>query len=143
MSDIYYSATNNGFYHDAFREVYEASANGWPDDAQQITDELYRSLIEGQASGKMIVAGTNGAPVLADRLIDWSARAEQQRTDLLTTANSMTADWRTELELGVISDLDRSALVMWMAYIRALKSLDLSSVKDEADYNVIAWPESP
>lgn len=143
MSDIYYSATNNGFYHDAFREVYEASANGWPDDAQQITDELYRSLIEGQASGKMIVAGTNGAPVLADRLIDWSARAEQQRTDLLTTANSMTADWRTELELGVISDLDRSALVMWMAYIRALKSLDLSSVKDEAGYNVIAWPESP
>lgn len=143
MSDIYYSATNNGFYHDAFREVYEASANGWPDDAQQITDELYRSLIEGQASGKMIVAGTNGAPVLADRLIDWSARAEQQRTDLMTTANSMTADWRTELELGVISDLDRSALVMWMAYIRALKSLDLSSVKDEAGYNMIAWPESP
>lgn len=143
MSDIYYSATNNGFYHDAFREVYEASAKGWPDDAQQITDELYRSLIEGQASGKMIVAGTNGAPVLADRLIDWSARAEQQRTDLLTTANSITADWRTELELGVISDLDRSALVMWMAYIRALKSLDLSSVKDEASYKVIAWPESP
>jgi hypothetical protein len=143
MSDIYYSATNNGFYHDALREVYEASANGWPDDAQQITDELYRSLIEGQAIGKMIVADTNGAPVLADRLIDWSARAEQQRTDLLTTANSMTADWRTELELGVISDLDRSALVMWMAYISELKSLDLSSVKDETGYNVIAWPESP
>ncbi|KAA5979667.1 hypothetical protein F3I49_21560 [Pantoea sp. M_4] len=30
-----------------------------------------------------------------------------------------------------------------MAYIKALKAVDLSSVNDEAGYNAIVWPEKP
>ncbi|KAA5920922.1 MULTISPECIES: tail fiber assembly protein [unclassified Pantoea] len=74
---------------------------------------------------------------------EWQARAEAQRQNLLTAANAATADWRTELQLDTISDEDKASLVKWMAYIKALKAVDLSSVSDEAGYNAIVWPEEP
>ncbi|WP_141024788.1 tail fiber assembly protein, partial [Salmonella enterica] len=57
--------------------------------------------------------------------------------------NSVIADWRTELALGDISDNDKDSLTQWMAYIRALKTLDLSDVKDEATFTAIRWPALP
>ncbi|MBJ3153180.1 tail fiber assembly protein, partial [Salmonella enterica subsp. enterica serovar Meleagridis] len=50
---------------------------------------------------------------------------------------------RTELALGEISDDDKASLTKWMAYIRALKTLDLSDVKDEATFAAIRWPALP
>ncbi|ECY4197851.1 phage tail protein, partial [Salmonella enterica subsp. enterica serovar Ball] len=35
------------------------------------------------------------------------------------------------------------SLTQWMAYIRALKTLDLSDVKDEATFTAIRWPALP
>ncbi|EEE0106516.1 tail fiber assembly protein, partial [Salmonella enterica subsp. enterica] len=69
--------------------------------------------------------------------------AEITRQKLLTDANSTIVDWRTELALGDISDDDRSSLTKWMVYIRALKTLDLSDVKDEATFTAIRWPALP
>ncbi len=63
---------------------------------------------------------------------DYSQLAEKQRQHLLTEAKDITSDWKTELELGVISDDDKARLVQWMAYIKAVKALDLSAVTDEA-----------
>lgn len=74
---------------------------------------------------------------------EWQSRAEAQRQNLLTAANVTTADWRTELQLDTLSDDDKASLVKWMAYIKALKVLDLSSVSDEAGYSSINWPEEP
>lgn len=74
---------------------------------------------------------------------EWQAKAEQQRQNLLTAANASTADWRTELQLDVISEEDKVSLIKWMAYIKALKALDLSSVIDEAEYSTVVWPVSP
>ncbi|EKG6557339.1 tail fiber assembly protein, partial [Salmonella enterica] len=65
------------------------------------------------------------------------------RQNLLDDANDTTADWRTELSLGIISDEDKACLVKWMTYIKALKALDLSDVKDEAGFKAIKWPEAP
>lgn len=86
--------------------------------------------------GKSIVPRTYTAE-------EWQTRAEQQRQDLITSANTITADWRTELQLDIISDDDKTILVKWMAYIKAIKALDVSAVKDEASYNAITWPEKP
>ncbi|WP_158781023.1 tail fiber assembly protein [Pantoea sp. BAV 3049] len=74
---------------------------------------------------------------------EYQARAEEQRQTLVTEANSTTADWRTELQLDVISDDDKASLVKWMAYIKALKALDLTGVTNEAGYKSIAWPDKP
>ncbi|HDN7368367.1 TPA: tail fiber assembly protein [Salmonella enterica subsp. enterica serovar Chester] len=84
---------------------------------------------------------SNGAVVAVP--VDYHAKAETIRQKLLTDANSVIADWRTELALGDISDNDKDSLTQWMAYIRALKTLDLSDVKDEATFTAIRWPALP
>lgn len=73
----------------------------------------------------------------------FQAKAESQRQYLLSVANSTTADWRTELQLEVISDVDKASLIEWMAYIKDLKKLDFTEVNDEAGYEVIEWPPKP
>lgn len=70
-------------------------------------------------------------------------KAETHRQELLTAANEAVADWRTELQLGVISDEDKTRLIEWMAYIRKVKSLKLSDVLDQDSYDAVAWPELP
>ncbi|EGK6856177.1 tail fiber assembly protein, partial [Salmonella enterica subsp. enterica serovar Newport] len=75
--------------------------------------------------------------------VDYQAKAETTRQKLLDRANSTIADWRTELALGEISDDDKENLTQWMAYIRKLKTLDLSDVKDEATFTAIRWPALP
>ncbi|EAA3680339.1 phage tail protein [Salmonella enterica subsp. houtenae] len=84
---------------------------------------------------------SNGAVVAVP--VDYQAKAETTRQKLLDAANSTIADWRTELALGEIGDDDKDSLTKWMAYIRALKTLDLSDVKDEATFTAIRWPALP
>lgn len=139
---MFYSAKSNGFYDGELKEKYEASGT-WPEDALKISDELYSSLLDGQRQGKIIDADRDGKPILTDPVINWHDRAESQRQNLLTSANTMTADWRTELELDIISNDDKASLVRWMGYIKALKILDLSSVNEESGYEAIKWPVKP
>ncbi|EHU6836445.1 tail fiber assembly protein, partial [Salmonella enterica] len=75
--------------------------------------------------------------------VDYQDKAETTRQKLLDAANSTIADWRTELALGDISDDDKARLVKWMNYIKALKALDFSGVKDEATFTAIRWPVLP
>lgn len=76
-------------------------------------------------------------------LVNYHAKAETTRQKLLDAANSAIADWRTELALGEISDDDKASLTKWMAYIRALKTLDLTGISDEAAFTAIRWPSLP
>ncbi|MGD2819605.1 tail fiber assembly protein, partial [Escherichia coli] len=75
--------------------------------------------------------------------VDYSRLAEKKRQNLLNEAKDITSDWKTELELGTISDDDKARLTQWMEYIKAVKALDLSTVTDEASFNAINWPERP
>lgn len=61
--------------------------------------------------------------------------AELKRNTLLSEANNITADWRTELTLGIISDADKEKLIVWMEYIKAVKAVDTSTAPD------IEWPQ--
>ncbi|EJF30229.1 MULTISPECIES: tail fiber assembly protein [Enterobacteriaceae] len=63
--------------------------------------------------------------------------AELKRQTLLSEANNITADWRTELTLGIISDTDKEKLIVWMEYIKAAKAIDTSTAPD------IKWPIAP
>ncbi|ENJ8227779.1 tail fiber assembly protein [Escherichia coli] len=75
--------------------------------------------------------------------VDYSRLAEKKRQNLLNEAKDITSDWKTELELGTLSDDDKARLTQWMAYIKAVKALDLSTVTDEASFYSINWPERP
>lgn len=75
--------------------------------------------------------------------VDYKEKAESIQENRLNEANEITKDWRTELQLGLISDDDKANLISWMAYIKELKALDLSSVVDEDSFNAIIWPDVP
>ncbi|EAA3909984.1 tail fiber assembly protein [Salmonella enterica] len=75
--------------------------------------------------------------------VDYQAKAETTRQKLLNDADNAIKDWRTELTLGIISDENKAALILWMNYINILKSLDLAGVSDEATFTAIRWPALP
>lgn len=69
--------------------------------------------------------------------VDYRAVAEDMRSQLLAQTNVATADWRTELALGMLSEDDEATLKEWMQYIKAVKAMDVSGAPD------ITWPEPP
>lgn len=144
MEDKYYwSAKESGFYLESMKALYEDSSDGWPDDAVEITGELYNSLLAGQLNGKVITSDGNGNPILTEPVIDWSQKAESQRQSLLTAANDTIADWKIELQLESISDDDKASLIKWMAYIKSLKAMDFTDIGDEASFKAIKWTGEP
>lgn len=68
---------------------------------------------------------------------DHVVEAETQRAQLLSEANAVTADWRTELALGMLSEDDEAKLKEWMLHIKAVKTIDTSTAPD------ITWPAYP
>lgn len=73
----------------------------------------------------------------------YSDNAEAEREGLLTEANATIADWLIDLQLGIILDEDKEALILWRTYIKSVKEINLSAVTDEESYNGIVWPEKP
>ncbi len=63
--------------------------------------------------------------------------AKQQKAILLIEAQEKISFWQTELQLGIISDEDKSSLITWMNYIKTLKAADVSTAPD------IIWPNLP
>lgn len=58
---MYFSPSTNGFYTD------EIHGRNIPEDAVKITYDEHAALLDGQSSGKVIVAGAGGRPILADQ----------------------------------------------------------------------------
>lgn len=58
---MYFSKLTGGFYSD------EIHGQNIPEDAKSISDELYQSLIQGQAEGAQISSDEEGNPVLIER----------------------------------------------------------------------------
>lgn len=139
MGNYIYSAIDNAFYPVDKKEAYE-SAGTWPADGVEVTNDVFIEFISAPI-GKVRVAGDDGLPVWDDippptheELI---AQAEAERQLLLDEASSVTADWRTELALDIISERDKTKLINWMTYIKAVKAVDASTAPD------VSWPEAP
>lgn len=75
--------------------------------------------------------------------VDYAAKAESERQRLLKEANEATADWLTDLQLGLISDEDKASLILWRTYIKALNAMDLVNVGDKQIYSELKWPNKP
>ena len=48
MSNYYFSSKKCGFYPSSLKSAYEASPEGWPDDAIPVSDDDYYALFAGQ-----------------------------------------------------------------------------------------------
>ncbi len=139
----FYSPSTGGFYNSAEKDVFDNSAAGWPSDAIPVSDDDYNYLLQGQEEGKIILPGSDGNPVLSDPKIDWLSTAMAKKTALLAEASEMVSDWKTELQLNIISEADKLSLSAWMEYIRDVKSVDVSDINSEGSFKKIKWPATP
>ena len=66
------------------------------------------------------------------------ASAEKLRSQLLASADKVMLDWRTELMLGEISDVNKAKLSAWMGYKNKVKAVDVTT-----DPENVNWPALP
>ena len=64
--------------------------------------------------------------------------AENERQRLLSAADAIMLDWRTELMLGEISDANRAKLSAWLLYKNQVKAVDVTT-----DPEHVGWPVPP
>ncbi|WFV19609.1 tail fiber assembly protein [Citrobacter braakii] len=64
-------------------------------------------------------------------------QADYKKSLLLDEARATISLWQTELQLGSISDEDKSRLIVWVNYIKSVQEVDTSKAPH------ITWPEQP
>jgi hypothetical protein len=72
----------------------------------------------------------------AQKLAD-VAEADKQKSTLISSANTTTQAWQTQLMLGIITDDDKENLTEWMKYIQDVQAVDTAAAPD------IVWPDKP
>ena len=122
-----YSPSTGGFYDSEIHEMI-------PPDAQPISGQLHRDLLDAQSRGQMIVADGGGAPIAIDRP---PLTMEQAMSALRIERDQRLAasDW-TQMPDAPLGDAARAA---WRGYRQALRDLP-ETVTDPA---AIAWPVAP
>lgn len=141
MNAYYYSPSKNKFYPLCLKDKYEA-AGSWPTDGIRVNEEVFE-LFSKPPLGKVMAPGSDGMPSFCDAppptRDEQIAEAERRRSELLAHADTVTADWRTELALGEITDDDRATLSAWMAYKRDVKAINA----EDAIVPGFSWPLMP
>lgn len=105
----FYDKKTNGFYIDGIHEI--------PNGSIELTDETYRTLLNGQSSGKQIIANKTGYPVLIEPqpsaahelnhdTLQWEISAEKQ--------TALLADIQTQL----IANIDEHAAKIYSTWTR-------------------------
>lgn len=143
MNQIYYCASDGGFYFSEDKERYQSSENGWPDTIVAISEGEYQHLIEGMKQGLIIVADESGIPQLADMQEkemthgELIAQAEEIRAQLMSEANQKIAPLQAALDVGIATEDELAQLKAWKTYLVLLSRMDTSNAPD------IELPEVP
>lgn len=120
---------------------YDADNPALPENAKEISAELRQLLLDGQADGMKI-----DFSVFPPELIEVDhtqegdvATAKNQKDVLIEQANKYMSDrqWAGKAVLGRLTDAEKEQYNLWLDYLDALESVDISSALD------INWPESP
>lgn len=128
----FYSKSTGGFYSE---DVH--GKDGIPGDAFELTDEEWRALLDAQARGQQIVAGTHGGPIAVDR--DPAPGLINQRDNALRATDWLVARHRDEMELDqhqtTLSADQYSALQSWRR--------DLRNLTTHPDFPRVTLPPCP
>jgi hypothetical protein len=125
----YFSPSTGGFYRDDFHAPEQI-----PADRVEITENLHATLMQGQAQGKIIVAGANGMPELTDPP---GPSVEQAWGNLRATRdNLLAASDKTQYPDYPITDAKRAE---WVTYRQALRALPENTI----DPLNVDWPVPP
>ncbi len=134
---FYYSPATRGFYLGDFH--YDVL----PDDKVAITDEQYRTLINGQAQGKFIVPGESGMPQLVEGLPESAEHARlrvlAERDARLAQAAIRIAPLQDAVDVAESTSGDEMLLNSWKRYRIALNRIEQLP---GFPYDLV-WPETP
>ncbi|EPC3501326.1 MULTISPECIES: tail fiber assembly protein [Enterobacteriaceae] len=134
-SNMYiYDAKTNGFYPVLLKESYEL-AGTWPKAGVEVTEEEYKALMDGQSTGKVVSADSEGKPVLADIEIDYVALATAERDRRMAVVTARINQLTEAQDDGDITGDELTELATLREVRTKLRRLDLSTAPD------IDWPD--
>lgn len=114
-----------------------------PEGTLEIPSSLHAEMMNAQDAGLVISHDKNGSPVAIEppepvlTQEELISLADNQKAALIDEAKDTISLWQTELQLGIISDDDKTRLIEWMKYIQALNAVDTSTAPN------ITWPDKP
>lgn len=127
MMAIFFDPVGIAFYDDQLSVPV-------PLGSKPITAETHKAMLLGVSQGKLIVANSDGSPILQDAPLpshdEIMANLRRERDRLLTQC-----DW-TQMPDAPLNEAQREA---WRAYRQQLRDLP-ETITDPAD---ILWPEPP
>ncbi|EBS1303641.1 phage tail protein [Salmonella enterica subsp. enterica serovar Senftenberg] len=129
-----YDAKTNGFYPVLLKESYEL-AGTWPKAGVEVTEEEYKALMDGQSTGKVVSANSEGKPVLADIEIDYVALATAERDRRSAAVTARINELVEAQDDGDITSDELTELATLREVRTKLRRLDLSKAPD------INWPD--
>lgn len=134
-SNMYiYDAKTNGFYPVLLKESYEL-AGTWPKAGVEVTEEEHKALMDGQSTGKVVSADSEGKPVLADIEIDYVALATAERDRRSAAVTARINELVEAQDDGDITDAEQQELAALRDSRTKLRRLDLTKAPD------IDWPD--
>jgi len=126
---LYYSASTHGFYDDKIHP-----ANKIPDDVILITSDHHKSLLDQQASGKMISADCDGNPITLDR----PEATKEELADLIREKRNSLLK-KTDYLMMSDYPIESEKLAVITMYRQALRD-----ITKQIDFPTqIIWPEQP
>lgn len=136
-SNMYiYDAKTNGFYPVLLKESYEL-AGTWPKAGVEVTEEEYKALMDGQSTGKVVSANSEGKPVLTDIAIDYVALATIERDRRMAIVTARINELVEAKDDDDITAAELSELIALREYRTKLRRLDLRYAPD------VEWPPLP
>lgn len=128
-----YSASSNSFYDTAINTDI-------PEDAVDMTDDEWAAMLDGQAAGQIIEAGSDGKPMLTERVLtagEITAQTEAKKRGLRAVADSTITPLQDAADLDIATEAETAALAAWKQYRVLLNRVDTSTAPD------ISWPVQP
>ncbi|HAH9675416.1 TPA: tail fiber assembly protein [Escherichia coli] len=140
--NYFYSSENNAFYAAELKSAY-IEAGSWPNDALEVSDECFSEFTSEPPEGVVRGAGDDGLPlwlqILPPSQENLIASAANTKNSLIIDANNYINDkqWPSKLALGRLNDEDKIEFNLWLDYLDALESVEVSTAPD------IEWPVKP
>lgn len=142
VNTYFYSAKYNSFFPSELKNDY-INGIGWPEDAIEVTDQVYSEFAGYSSTGKIMVPGENGmpdwgdvAPPIYDEIVD---QLEFEKKIRINIANDFinSKQWPGKASLGRLKGNELIKYSLWLDYLDALGALEATSSPD------IRWPTPP
>ncbi|HEK1685636.1 TPA: phage tail protein [Pseudomonas putida] len=115
---FFYSATTGGLY------AHDINGTTMPADAVEVSAKEYSALISASSEGKVLVAGSDGFPLISAPIPNSGASvsAEREWRDMqLSATDSLVSRHRDEVESGMQATLNPAQYSELQAYRRSLR----------------------